>query len=61
MMKKYRIISANEARDLETEITKLINEGWQLAGGVSVAYQHEHAEGRHIPGHLVFSQALVKE
>ena len=46
---------------MEKEVTDLLNEGWNLAGGISVAYKHEHNESKHVPGHLVYAQAMVKE
>ena len=60
-MKNYSVISANEIKDLENEVNNLLNQGWKLTGGVSVAYKHEHAEHKHVPGHLVYTQALEKD
>ena len=61
-MKQYTIISGASASEVETQVAKLLNEGWKLAGGISVAYKHEHSGGQgHIPGHLEYVQALVKE
>jgi len=59
-MKKYQIISNDDPKEVEMEVSRLLNEGWQLAGGASVAYKHEHTEGKHSPGHLVYVQAIVK-
>lgn len=52
----YRIIShANDYVKLQEEITKLLNEGWLLAGGLCTAI---HADQYH--GTTVFSQAVYK-
>lgn len=59
-MKKYIIISDSEPEVVENRINELLEQGWQLAGGLSMAYKHEHTEHGHIPGHLVYAQALVK-
>ncbi len=46
---------------VETEVQKLLNDGWKLAGGISMAYKHEHSHTHeHIPGHLMYAQALEK-
>ncbi|MCD6013051.1 MAG: hypothetical protein K0Q79_2913 [Flavipsychrobacter sp.] len=60
-MKKYMVVSGSDIQELETEVTRLLNEGWELAGGISAAYKHEHGEGKHIPGHLAYAQAMIKE
>ncbi len=63
-MKDYIIISHSETIEVEKDVRKLLNEGWKLVGGISTSYKHEHAatsEHKHIPGHLVFSQAMIKE
>jgi hypothetical protein len=60
-MKKYKVVSKNELSELEAEVTKMLNEGWQLAGGLSMAYKHEHSDHGHIPGHLVYTQSLFFE
>lgn len=60
-MKKYRTVLSAHLSELEAQVTQHLNEGWQLAGGISMAYQHEHSEGRHVPGHLTYIQALIKE
>ena len=61
-MKNYKIVSNTQFTVVETEVTKLLNEGWALAGGVSMVYKHEHDDhGGHTPGHLVYAQALEKD
>ncbi len=61
-MKQYKIVSALEYSEVETEVAKLLNSGWTLAGGISMVYKHEHGKhGERIPGHLLFAQALMKE
>jgi hypothetical protein len=57
-MKQYIVVSNVEINELEQAVSKLLNEGWKLAGGVSIAYKHEPAEHAH--GHILFSQALEK-
>ena len=61
-MKEYKVIVNTQLTVLELEVNKLINEGWKLSGGISMAYKHEHGTGaEHIPGHLAYAQALEKE
>ena len=57
-MKEYIVISNELLIELQNEVSKNLNEGWMLAGGVSVAYKHEHIE--HVHGHLVFAQAMQR-
>ena len=57
-MKEYVIVSDKDARELEKAVSKLLNEGWKLAGGLSIAYKHEPTEHTH--GHILFAQALEK-
>jgi hypothetical protein len=33
---EYRIVSANDAAALATEVTRLVREGWQPLGGLQV-------------------------
>ena len=58
-MKLYRIISYKEIAELEKEVVTLLNAGWALVGGIAMAYNHEHSD-HHIPGHLIYVQALEK-
>ncbi len=60
-MKKYIVVSGSHIAELEAEVSRMLNEGWELVGGISSAYKHEHAEGRHIPGHLQYAQAMIKK
>ncbi len=61
-MKQYKIVTNAQPTVVELEVAKLLSEGWLLAGGISSANKHEHgSQGEHIPGHLVYSQALIKE
>ena len=60
-MKKYTIVSNVEMTVVEIEVSRLLNEGWKLAGGVNMVYKHERTEHAHLPGHLVFAQALEKD
>lgn len=60
-MKQYTTIIRSDLKEMDYEVAKLLNEGWKPVGGVSMAYKHEHGEGRHIPGHLVYAQAMLKE
>jgi hypothetical protein len=57
-MKEYIVISETEVKEMELAISKLLNEGWRLAGGISIAYKHEPAE--HMHGHILYAQALEK-
>lgn len=52
----YRILSyTNDYYRLQEDVTKLLNQGWSLAGGVSVAiHANQYA------GTTVFSQAVYK-
>jgi hypothetical protein len=59
-MKQYKIVTASDPERLSAEITDMMDKGWQSAGGVSVAYQHMHSDHGHVPGHLVYAQAMVK-
>lgn len=49
---KYKIVDENYSFDLEVEVTKLLNQGWKLAGGVSISTFYSV---------MRFTQALVKE
>ena len=61
-MKNYKIVSNIQFTVVEMEVARLLNEGWVLAGGVSMVYKHEHNDhDEHIPGHLVYAQALEKD
>ena len=61
-MKQYIVITNPNQEELGVEVTRLLNDGWSLAGGVSTAYEHRHGiHGEHIPGQLVFTQALEKK
>lgn len=51
-MKKYVILHGFSAEGLEEKVQESVNNGWELAGGVSVA-MHEEYE--------VWAQAMVKE
>ena len=57
-MKQYIVVSNPEINELEKAVSKLLNDGWRLAGGVSIAYKHAPAE--HVHGHILFAQALEK-
>ena len=57
-MKEYIIISNEQLKEVEKEVSKRLNEGWVLVGGVSLSYKHEHVE--HMHGHLVYAQAIQK-
>jgi hypothetical protein len=58
-MKQYKILSNSHIEILEREVNEMLTQGWQLQGGVGVAYKHEHAHN--LVSHLVFVQALSKE
>ena len=61
-MKQYKIVSNTQPTIVENEVSKLMNEGWTLAGGISTVYKHEHGTNEeHIPGHVLFAQAVQKE
>lgn len=61
-MKQYKVVINTQLTILEQDVNKLINEGWKLAGGITMAYKHEHGQsGEHVPGHLAYAQALEKE
>lgn len=60
-MKEYKIISDAQHTVVELQVQKLLNEGWVLAGGVSLVYKHEHGGHEHIPGHVVYAQAVQKQ
>lgn len=57
-MQQYKIVSNGHIDVLEREVNDLLAEGWQLQGGVGVAYKHEHAHN--LVSHLVYVQAMVK-
>jgi hypothetical protein len=59
-MKKYIIVANVQTSEVEREVSKLLNEGWKLAGGISMTYKHEHSDHGHVPGHLTYAQALEK-
>lgn len=57
----YSIVSDADLEFVEEEVNRLLDEGWQLAGGIAMAYKHEHSHtGKHVPGHLEYAQSLVK-
>ncbi len=60
-MKKYTIVTNSKIMELESEVNRLLNEGWQVAGGISMTYKHVHSEQGHLPGHLEYAQALQRE
>ena len=57
-MKEYKVITGDHLIELEKEVTKNLNVGWTLAGGVAVAYKHHHIE--YVHGHLVYVQAIQR-
>ena len=59
-MKKYIVVYKDQLPEIEQEINKLLNEGWKLCGGISMAYKHEHSGQAHVPGHIVYAQAMEK-
>lgn len=50
-MSNYKIISESDIKTFELEVSKLLNEYWQLAGGVSVVIKGDY---------IIYTQALVK-
>jgi hypothetical protein len=53
----YKILaSQNDYIKLQEDVTRLLREGWKLAGGVSVAL-HVDPYGRNV----IYSQAIFKE
>jgi len=61
-MKQYKIVTNSQPTIVEMEVIKLLNSGWLTAGGINATYKHEHgAQGEHLQGHLVYSQALIKD
>jgi hypothetical protein len=58
-MQQYKVITNGHIDILERDVNELLAKGWQLAGGISAAYKHEHSAN--LLSHLVYSQALVKE
>ncbi len=61
-MKEYKVVFNAQLTVVEQEVNKFLTQGWKLAGGITMAYKHEHGAGdEHIPGHLVFAQAIEKE
>ena len=62
-MKEYKVVSHTQLTVLEQQVSALLNEGWKLAGGICMAYKHEHSDipDVHLPGHLAYAQALEKE
>jgi hypothetical protein len=60
-MKDYVVITYAELAIVEKEVRQLLNDGWTVAGGISMAYKHEHGHhGEHVHGHLVYAQAMVR-
>lgn len=55
---QYKILSSAHIDILEREVNEFLAAGWQLIGGVSVAYKHEHSPN--IISHLVYVQAIAK-
>lgn len=60
-MKEYKVVLNAQLTVLEQEVNKLLNEGWKTTGSIAMAYKHEHStNNEHIPGHLVYAQAMEK-
>ncbi len=59
-MGKYKIISGPDLSEVEKQVNELLEQGWKLAGGISLAYKHEHNGQEHIHGHLEYAQAMEK-
>jgi len=51
---KYRVISCGTASNLATYVTKAMDEGWKLVGGVCVIVDASSPTGH------IYSQALTK-
>jgi len=55
-VKHYMVIESGDCENLETSVEELINEGWNLIGGVSIApYTHQEITS------FAYVQALTKE
>jgi hypothetical protein len=51
---EYKVIHHNNLYSFENEINSLLNQKWELQGGVSIAYQGGYHE-------YVYSQAMVRK
>ena len=49
MTKEYRIVEDNNVEQFENDVKELLNNGWELVGGVAVDRSY------------IYYQALVKE
>ena len=63
LMIEYRVLSGASAKSLEEQVVDLMSEGYQLQGGVSVAYASGESSlrGGGIISAPLFSQAMLKD
>ena len=65
-MTEYRIISGASAKSLEEQVNDLLQEGWQLQGGVSITTAGSRTVESYLRGggtinqiEILFSQAMI--
>ncbi len=58
-MTEYIIVSDERPEEVAKQVSKRLNEGWKIAGGIAMAYKHMHEEHAH--GRLVYAQAMEKD
>ncbi|TGE04610.1 DUF1737 domain-containing protein [Hymenobacter fodinae] len=51
-MKKYEVVSGTDLERLKAEVTRQLNNGWKLHGGISVSVDYPA---------VYYAQALYKE
>ena len=56
-MKHYAVVQRKTLQELVDEVEKMLNEGWLLVGGVSVAFSMTNLDGECV---CFFIQALAK-
>lgn len=61
---KYKVVVADTSETLVQEVTKAIDEGWQLQGGIGLSesnyYSEDHKGYSNDNFSITFAQALVR-
>jgi len=62
MASEYKIISDYDSNQLEGSISHYLAEGWQLAGGISIAVYVSNPDDINPDGHdpLLYAQAIFR-
>ena len=61
-IKNYQVVTANRTEDLQRKVLALVEKGWTISGGVSVAQVKQNAGGGFTPDgkdSTLFSQAMI--